>query len=340
MKLLIVTQIVDKDDPILGFFHKWLEEFATKFERIEVICLKEGKHTLPSNVRVHSIGKEQGGGHASLYAIRFLYLTWTLRKKYDSVFVHMNPEYVVLAGVFWKLWHKPIHLWYNHPHGGVRLAIAGLFSKTVFYTSPYAASTRFKYSKKMPAGIDVDVFKPHDVVRNRNLIYMQGRIMPSKRVHVALEALRIVQKSIPDAKVMLVGPEYGEYGPTLRNTFADLVEKGSVIFKGSVPNHETPALYSSAGVSLNLATSGHFDKSVLEAMACGTPVIISSKAFRGLVPDEWVVAENNPPALAERIVQLMKLGEVEFEALRQEELGVSQKNQSLTALAEALVSAL
>ena len=59
MKLLIVTQIVDKNDPILGFFHRWIEEFAKHVEHIEVICLKEGKHKLPSNVHIHSIGKEQ-----------------------------------------------------------------------------------------------------------------------------------------------------------------------------------------------------------------------------------------------------------------------------------------
>jgi len=70
MKLLICTQMIDKNDPILGFFHRWVEEFAKHFEHIHVICLKEGQHTLPQNVTVHSLGKE-GGESRIKYVIRF-----------------------------------------------------------------------------------------------------------------------------------------------------------------------------------------------------------------------------------------------------------------------------
>ena len=36
MKILIVTQKVDQNDDVLGFFHRWLEVFAGKFEEINV----------------------------------------------------------------------------------------------------------------------------------------------------------------------------------------------------------------------------------------------------------------------------------------------------------------
>jgi len=58
MKLLITTQTIDKNDPILGFFHGWVKEFSKHFEEINVICLKEGEHNLPENVHVYSLGKE------------------------------------------------------------------------------------------------------------------------------------------------------------------------------------------------------------------------------------------------------------------------------------------
>ncbi len=38
MRLLITTQKVDKKDPILGFFHRWLEEFDKHRERLRVVC--------------------------------------------------------------------------------------------------------------------------------------------------------------------------------------------------------------------------------------------------------------------------------------------------------------
>ncbi|MCD5381655.1 MAG: hypothetical protein LR008_03730, partial [Candidatus Pacebacteria bacterium] len=107
MKLLIITQVLDTEHPILGFFHRWVEEFAKHCEQVHVICLQEGRHDLPDNVTVHSLGKEshQTGG-ATLkrtegtgkvvprvlsrlitkltYILRFYKLIWQLRHEYDG----------------------------------------------------------------------------------------------------------------------------------------------------------------------------------------------------------------------------------------------------------------
>src|SRR3972149_3520538 len=99
MRLLIVTQVVDTNDSDLGFFHRWIEEFAKHCESIVVICLKEGQHRLPPTVAVYSLGKgktasgfQLPAGRRFRYTIRFFTLLWRLRNSYDAVFVHMNPE--------------------------------------------------------------------------------------------------------------------------------------------------------------------------------------------------------------------------------------------------------
>ena len=77
MKLLIVTQKVDQNDSVLGFFHKWIIQFAGHFETVTVVCLEKGNYDLPKNVRVLSLGKEQGeknrkqGGQRVNYIIKF-----------------------------------------------------------------------------------------------------------------------------------------------------------------------------------------------------------------------------------------------------------------------------
>jgi len=60
MRLLIITQKVDKNDPILGFFHRWIEEFAKYCQSIIVICLQKGEYNLPKNIKILSLGKEKG----------------------------------------------------------------------------------------------------------------------------------------------------------------------------------------------------------------------------------------------------------------------------------------
>ena len=106
MRLLICTQKVDKRDPILGFFHSWIEEFAKHCSQVIVICLEKGEFDLPENVTIFSLGKEENKhGYAVklLYCWSFYKFIWRYRKEYDTIFVHMNKEYVVLGGIFWRL---------------------------------------------------------------------------------------------------------------------------------------------------------------------------------------------------------------------------------------------
>lgn len=334
MRLLIITQVVDHTDPVLGFFVRWLEEFAKHFDTIEVICLRSGESNLPGNVRVYSLGKESEVSKIS-YLIRFYTYLWRLRGRYDTVFVHMNPEYVLLGGVLWRLFRIPITLWYNHPHRGIRFTLSAILANRLLHTSVYSASADFSKARRMPAGIDTDMFKPKEGKYSRQNLYMQGRIMPSKRVRIAIEALKLVRESIP-ATLTLVGPEDPIYGGQLRKEFADSITEGSLIFAGPKQHTETPELFAHARVSINLAGDGHFDKSVLESMACETPVVLSSQAFEGLVPDEWVVKENNSRALADALIRLLQLQDMDYTALGAQERLAVIRTQSLSLLAEKI----
>ena len=113
MRLLIYTQAVDTNEPMLGFFHRWLIELSSHFSHIHVVCLKEGKHNLPQNVTVYSLGKEKGESRIK-YIIRFYKQLVRLGGAYDAVFVHMNPHYILLGGLYWKLRGIPIYFWRNH----------------------------------------------------------------------------------------------------------------------------------------------------------------------------------------------------------------------------------
>ncbi len=94
MKLLIFTQKVDKNDTTLGFFHLWLMGFAKRCESVHVICYGKGEYDLPENVHVYSLGKEYRAGKIN-YAKNSIKYLFNLRGKYDKVFVHMNPMYIV-----------------------------------------------------------------------------------------------------------------------------------------------------------------------------------------------------------------------------------------------------
>lgn len=278
MKLLIVCQALDTKHPILGFFHRWVEEFSKHFEEITVVALQVGEYSLPENVVVHSLGKERGGGRFA-YIMRFYKIVFSLQN-YDAVFVHMNPEYVLLMGWWWRLLRKKVGLWYNHTVGSFWLKIAQPFTNIVFYTSPFAYTARYKNARKMPAGIDTDVFKPQsNIEKIPQSVYFQGRVAPAKRVHFILESFAQLYDEKKVKLLTIVGPEDEIYTKPLKEQYKDLIQSGVIVFKGPVSHTETPKLYAAHEISINLTDDGNYDKTVLESLACGTPVVTSSKAF-------------------------------------------------------------
>jgi len=107
----------------------------------------------------------------------------------------------------------------------------------------------------------------------RYLIHV-GTIEPRKnltRLVEALERLREDGLTIPLVVVGGKGWLYGEFFRRLEQS--DVCD--SVIFPGYVPSADLPAIYSAASVAVVPSVYEGFGLPVLEAMACGTPVVSS-----------------------------------------------------------------
>ncbi len=292
MKLLIFTQKVDKDDPILGFFHNWIIKFSEKFEKLTVVCLQKGQAELDPQIKVFSLGKENKKSRLA-YILNFYKYIWQERKNYDAVFVHMNQEYVLLGGIFWKLLGKKIFLWRNHPKGSFLTRIAVWFSDKVFYTSPQSYTARFKKGFIMPVGVDVEKFKPKIESQKINSILSLGRISPIKNIDKLIEATILLDEKGKDFVLDIVGdpvnPEDGEYYKILKNKADVLVKNGKINFIPAVSQEKAVEMYRTHQIFVNLTPSGSMDKTILEAMACGCIPIIANLAYKGVVDDSMLV---------------------------------------------------
>ncbi len=332
MRLLITTQAIDRNDPIMGFFHNWVAELARHFEHIHVICLKEGEHDLPPNVQVHSLGKEHGENRLKYLRLFFLY-AWTLRHEYDVVFSHMNPHYIVSAGWLWTVLGKRMFFWRNHAKMNVLTRIAAFFSHRVFYTSPFACTRVFKHALQMPVGIDTRVFMPDtSVVRKEHSVLLLGRLSPVKRPEIFMEAAAYLQAY-----------DFHSYGDdmTPARAYARELNKkagGRVTFHPAIPNHETPKVYSAFDVYVNLTPDGSMDKTVLEAAACGALVLVANRSYETYVPSECMIQESSPRALSEGIRKLAEMPESQKSAYRNQLRDMVEREHSLEKLSEKLVT--
>ena len=281
MKLLICTQAVDTTDPVLGFFHDWVAEFAKHCDEVVVICLREGEHNLPKNVRVLSLGKERTANHAQTgrsrariaYLRRFYRYVWRERRNYDAVFVHMNQEYVLLGGLLWNAWGKRVYMWRNHSAGSLGTDIAALLCKNIFCTSKHSYTAKYRKTILMPVGIDTDVFNADNTQRRApHSILFLSRMAPVKRPDILLGALaELNHKGISFAASFYGDPTYSDrpYYESLKQKSAGSDLNEQVFFKLGIPNRQTPAVYRAHELFVNCSPSGLYDKTIFEAAACG-----------------------------------------------------------------------
>lgn len=269
MKLLICTQAMDSEDPILGFFVRWVEEFAKHCEKVTVICLRAGKYSLPSNVEVVVLGKTS----RVVQTARLWRACVSHRDDYGAVFVHMNPEYIVAAGLLWRLMGKHVALWYTHKSVNLKLRIAVLFANTIFTASKESFRLNTKKLRVMGHGIDTDFFSPDPSIVRGDHALSVGRLMKSKRHDLA------IQRAAQEGRALRIageGPERARLEALVHTLHA------TVQFLGGLTQTQLRDEYRSAAHFIHTSETGSLDKVVLEALACGLSIRTNDPALKAL----------------------------------------------------------
>lgn len=289
MKLLIITQVMDREHPVLGFFCRWVEEFAHHCEVVNVICLQEGSHDLPKNVMVHSLGKERGNSRVG-YVLNFYKLVWSLRGEYENVFVHMNQVYVILGAVCWRILNKKVGLWYAHGTVTTSLKIAVKLADVVFTSTEQGLRIVTPKRKIVGQGIDTEMFKPQAKTESGILkLITVGRVSASKNIDTLLRACALLKEKDVAFSLKIVGPcitdSEVEYFEKMKVLATELKIENDVEWVGSLPQSSLPNYLQSADYFIHDGSTNSLDKALLEAALCGCVVVSSNPSYRALTQD-------------------------------------------------------
>lgn len=347
MKILFVTQKVDRDDDVLGYVHAWIERLAEKVDRLTVICLYQGSVSLPDHVRIYSLGKENNVSRAH-YLIRFYRLIFQLRRDYDVVFVHMNQVYVLLGGIFWRLWRKRIVLWKTHYKASLSVRLATLLVHRVVSAMPLSFQGSAQKLIAIGHGIDTDLFQRHKNDRSDHRdfrLVFTGRISPVKRLKTLIEAMHLLKKK----GVFFTLDIYGrpgssrdeEYFCMLTDMVRDYHLDDQIVFSGWKSNREMPAVYQKYDVLINLTPSGSFDKAILEAMAMERLVLVCNTIYRDIFNADYqhlmMFKEGDVNDLSQTLERLMELKKEERVFMGKQLRDIVVRNHSLDRFIEKLV---
>ena len=135
-RLIFVTQLIDPDDPVLGFVVPQVRALAAHFD---VLVIANEVRSAPDALGADliSLGKEDGRrklsrGQRYVSAIR----SEVRAHRSSAILAHMCPIYVDLAAPFARRYGVPTMLWYVHPADSLTLRVAERLSDAVLTAFP------------------------------------------------------------------------------------------------------------------------------------------------------------------------------------------------------------
>jgi teichuronic acid biosynthesis glycosyltransferase TuaC len=213
--------------------------------------------------------------------------------------------------------HAPWHPWLEQASVRRQAVPAAEAAAALVAVSRWVGETMTRYAdvgakvRVVPNGVDLDRFAP-DPHRRRDpdLVLAVGVLTFMKGLDVLIEAMRIVRARRPAARLVVVGGHHYRHtrlqGKRIRALAAPLGD--AVAFVGQVPHDEVAGWMRSAAVLALASRAESFGSVLVEALACGTPVV----ATRSGGPEDVVTPEvgrlvprEDPTALAEALLEVL-----------------------------------
>jgi alpha-maltose-1-phosphate synthase len=153
----------------------------------------------------------------------------------------------------------------------------------------------------VPLGVQIDAFRPAPREEGRPFrVLFAGQLTQRKGLSYALEGFR--RAAIPGAEFVLVGPVVGSGRPWRGLSGVRQV--------GRVPFGDLPSQFQQCDVFLLPSLVEGLPQTLLEAMACGLPVIVTENTAGPEVvrdgSDGYVVPIRDPDSIADRLRELFE----------------------------------
>jgi glycosyltransferase involved in cell wall biosynthesis len=164
--------------------------------------------------------------------------------------------------------------------------------------------------------VDHDLFKPGDAAAARARVASYGvtkpfalfvsSLWPYKNCEGALRAWALARSQNGGRQLAILGAgRYEKYVDSLRSLAAELGISQDVVFVGGVALEETVAFYQAAEVFVYPSFNETFGLPILEAMACGCPVVTSDvSAMPETAGGAAILSDpNDPETIARGIIE-------------------------------------
>ena len=301
MNLLIINFVMDPKSQVLSWQTKVAFSLSYSFEKVVVLTHERNNifdSEIPTNTEIILFPlfflKAPMRWFGGKYLLNFwvLYLNW--KYKFDRCFIHMNFEWATYFAPAFKLFNIPVIVWYAHGSVSKKLIRAHKFATRI--VSSTIEGFRIPSNKLSLIGqsIDLDQFELIDFKdeKSSNLIYV-GRISSSKNLEKIIDVLNLIvnKQDKKHIKLLIIGDTLTSndknYKARLLQQIETLNLQENVIFKGHLQQNEIIGLYKDVFAHISFSSTGSLDKTLVESLAVGCPVLTSNDAMVAILDHEY-----------------------------------------------------
>jgi 1,2-diacylglycerol 3-alpha-glucosyltransferase len=155
-------------------------------------------------------------------------------------------------------------------------------------------------TKKFLPGIDGAEIRRKYNLADALVILFIGALHPGKGVHLLINAFKLVQEKVPNARLVIGGrPDHPHYFEELKRASNE-----AVTFTGFVADEQLPLFYSMCDVYATASLQENFNLPVVEAQRCGKSVVaFDLGSHPEVVNDSGILVEpGNIEKFAEAII--------------------------------------
>ena len=291
LRVLLVNFEMDPHSPVLAWQWKVAERLAARCER--VVVLTERAAEIPGGfpATVCVIPRLLTGPLRVLGAkwlVNLLAFHLLARHRLNVGFVHMSMEWAYRLAPAFGLRGVATLLWYAHGSVPDNLRRAEQSASIIVTSSREGFRLPSTKVRVIGQGIDVDAMR---LVRQRSqeprLIYV-GRVSRRKRIELLVQALALLKvQAREEFCLRVVGPTLNtddrRYAGELRDLAARLSVADRLELLDPVAPSALSALYEDVFLHVSASNTGSMDKTVLEALATGCPVLTTNEAYREML---------------------------------------------------------